>query len=224
MMGRTREIAGVLFAVALVLICGCDTDPMESVRKSAEQGDADAQLELGRCYENGKGVEQSFEEAVKWYRKAAEQGNMVAYAQLGQCYENGKGVEQSRTEAMRWYRKGVDQREKQMAKDAEQLREAAAVKWFRKSAEQGNVVAQFKIGFCYETGRGVEQSWAEAVKWYRMAASRGSENAAYHLGMCYYYGWSGATKSLTEAARWYRLAEQNGYKLSDGERKFAHEN
>ena len=34
----------------------------------------DAQYILGFCYYNGKGVEQNYEEAVKWYRKSANQG------------------------------------------------------------------------------------------------------------------------------------------------------
>jgi len=39
----------------------------------ARRGNARAQNRLGELYENGEGVEQSFEEAAKWYRKAAEQ-------------------------------------------------------------------------------------------------------------------------------------------------------
>lgn len=35
MMERTRKMAGVLFAVALILICGCDTDSLAFVRKAA---------------------------------------------------------------------------------------------------------------------------------------------------------------------------------------------
>lgn len=35
---RTLEMVGVLSAVMLVLIFGCDIDPMASVRKAVEQG------------------------------------------------------------------------------------------------------------------------------------------------------------------------------------------
>ena len=37
---------------------------------------------LGVCYYNGRGVEQNYEEAVKWYKKAAEQGNDDAQIML----------------------------------------------------------------------------------------------------------------------------------------------
>ena len=43
-------------------------------RPLAEQGDADAQYNLGWMYTNGDGVLQDYAEALKWYRLAAEQG------------------------------------------------------------------------------------------------------------------------------------------------------
>ena len=43
--------------------------------KSAEQGFAVAQNNLGTCYTKGQGVRQNHEKAVYWYTKAAEQGN-----------------------------------------------------------------------------------------------------------------------------------------------------
>ena len=39
---------------------------------------------------------------------------------------------------------------------------AEALKWFRKSAEQGNAFAQFKLGVMYGKGNGVQQDYAEA--------------------------------------------------------------
>ena len=43
-------------------------------RLAAEQGDADAQYNLGVMYDKGRGVPQDYKTAVKWYRLAAEQG------------------------------------------------------------------------------------------------------------------------------------------------------
>ena len=42
---------------------------------AAEQGDADAQYNLGVCYDDGKGVAKNKQEAAKWYRMAAANGN-----------------------------------------------------------------------------------------------------------------------------------------------------
>jgi len=57
---------------------GNDAEAVKRYRKEAEQGDADAQWNLGWHYENGWGVTQDDAEAVKWFRKAAEQGNAQA--------------------------------------------------------------------------------------------------------------------------------------------------
>lgn len=70
----------------------------------AEQGDANAQDTLAARYEYGNGVEQSYEEAVKWYRKAAEQKHPDALFRLAHCYEYGNGVEQSYAEAVKLYK------------------------------------------------------------------------------------------------------------------------
>ena len=43
-----------------------------------KQGDTNAQFNLGVMYEDGRGVTQDYQEAVKWYRKAAEQGDAEA--------------------------------------------------------------------------------------------------------------------------------------------------
>ncbi len=45
-------------------------------------------------YDNGRGVPQDYQEALKWYRLAAEQGNAIAQYNLGFMYDNGEGVPQ----------------------------------------------------------------------------------------------------------------------------------
>ena len=49
---------------------------------AAEAGDAFSLYSLGWCYEKGQGVEQSTQEAEKWYRKAAAQGESKAKERL----------------------------------------------------------------------------------------------------------------------------------------------
>jgi hypothetical protein len=61
-------------------------------RKAAEQGDADAQNNLGLRYDKGQGVPQDYAQAVAWFRKAAEQGNALAQNNLGAMYVGGQGV------------------------------------------------------------------------------------------------------------------------------------
>ena len=85
------------------------TTAVEYFQKSAEQGDASAQFNLGACYYNGEGVPQSYSEAVKWYLKSAEQGYAAAQYKLGVCYDKGNGVPQSYSEAVKWFKKAAEQ-------------------------------------------------------------------------------------------------------------------
>ena len=69
----------------------------------AEQGDAQAQYNLGVLYAKGRGVAQDFKEAVKWYRKAAEQGDAFAQGKLGAMYHFGMGVPRDYIQAHKWF-------------------------------------------------------------------------------------------------------------------------
>ena len=75
----------------------------ERLRGAAEQGDADAQCQLGYMYVNGEGVLENEAEAVKWFRKAAEQGHSQSQCSLGVMYQYGRGVPQSDIEAYVWF-------------------------------------------------------------------------------------------------------------------------
>ncbi|HJL65723.1 MAG TPA: tetratricopeptide repeat protein, partial [Arenicellales bacterium] len=56
-------------------------------RPLAEQGDADAQYNLGVMYEKGRGVPQDDKIALKWFTLAAEQGFARAQHNLGVMYD-----------------------------------------------------------------------------------------------------------------------------------------
>lgn len=46
---------------------------MEELIKQAEQGNAEAQFQLGLAYYNGEGIEESHEKAFRWWMKTAKQ-------------------------------------------------------------------------------------------------------------------------------------------------------
>jgi TPR repeat protein len=77
--------------------------------KSAEQGDACAQRNVGYAYNYGEGVEQDEEKAFKWYMKAAEQGDADAQLEVGEAYRYGKGVEQDEEKAFKWWKLAAEQ-------------------------------------------------------------------------------------------------------------------
>ena len=89
---------------------------------AAEQGEPQAQFNMGVFYEQGRVVPQNFEMAVKWYLLAAEQECAPAQCNLGLCYGTGRGVEKNEQEA---------------------------IKWFIRAARQGDKTAQYNLGLYY---------------------------------------------------------------------------
>ena len=150
----------------------------QEYKASAEQGDAEAQFNLGFCYDDGRGVVKDYVEAVKWYRKGAGQNFAPAQFNLGYCYANGQGVVKDYVEA---------------------------VKWYRKAAEQNYTPAQSNLGWCYDNGQGVAKDYVEAVKWYRKAAEQGHTEAQFNLGCCYANG-QAVVKDKVEAYAWFSMA------------------
>ena len=53
-------------------------------------------------YNNGNGVPQDYEEAVRWYQLAAEQGHSKAQGNLGAMYAFGNGVMKDYVYAHMW--------------------------------------------------------------------------------------------------------------------------
>jgi len=120
-------------------------------RSLAEQGNIDAQRNMGLMYAAGKGVPQNYVEAAKWYRLAAKQGNARAQFELGVQYRAGLGVLQDYDKALEWY---------------------------RLAAEQGNADAQNQLGNMYGSGTGVPQNFVVSHMWYSISAANGKKIAA----------------------------------------------
>jgi len=60
-----------------------------------------------------------------------------------------------------------------------------AMRLLKPLAEQGFALAQFNLGFMYESGHGVPEDDKQAVKWYRLAAEQGYASAQSNLGVMY---------------------------------------
>ena len=117
--------------------------------KSAEQGDSYAQYVLGCLYEEGKGVEQSYERARYWYEKAAAEGDGTAFTNLGILYEQGLGVDISPNKAIELWER--------------------ACKADPKHCEG----AQYKLGYAYYDGWGVERDLSKAKEYFELAVKNG---------------------------------------------------
>jgi TPR repeat protein len=99
--------------------------------------------------------------------------------------------------------------------------DAVAVRWCRKSAEQGDAAAQCSLGASYASGKGIpwdflemacqraQRDYGEAFRWYSKAAAQDYAAAEAGLGFMYYHGY-GVQQDFAEAVRWYRKAAEQG--------------
>jgi len=120
-------------------------DPLEALRRAAQDGDTEAQFELGARHAAGDGVALDWVQAASWFRKAAGAGMGRAQHNLGVLYERGRGVE-------------ADQRE--------------AVRWYERAAAQGFAASQYNLGAAYARGIDGAPDLAQAVAWLERAAEQ----------------------------------------------------
>jgi TPR repeat protein len=125
--------------------------PVTNLQQRAEAGDAQAQFELGRAYEDGKGVPQDDARSIEWFRKSADQGNAQAENSLGVMYALGRGVPRDKEEAVRWY---------------------------KKAAKQGLAEGIYNVAISYYNGEGVEGNLDLAGSWMMAAQRKGDAQAA----------------------------------------------
>lgn len=152
---------------------------LDNIRMKAEQGDAEAQFELGEYYyesifgdETDIPYEVASSEAVKWFQKAAEQGMAAAQFRLGNCYGQAIGVK---------------------------CNEEESYKWFRMAADKGLAIAQRAVALHFSLA---QKDYQEAAKWYRLAADQGDEFSINELAY-YYRNGIGVEKDEEQAAMLY---------------------
>ena len=75
------------------------------------------------------------------------------------------------------------------------------------AAEKGHKKAQYRLGRCYEKGRGVAKDEALAFQWYTKSALKDYPKGQYALGMCYKDG-IGTAKDPKKAAEYFAKAAQ----------------
>jgi TPR repeat protein len=193
-------------------------------RLSADAGFVAGQVAVGDEYWPGDYVQ-----AMAWYQKAASQNFGTAQWRIGRLYLYGNGVTKNRGEAIKWYRLaaangsrdakayvakldgGLDPERQEPAQDlmAEADRiwrsgdQAAAARPYLAAARASNSKAQLQIGWHYENGIGVPQSYSEAASWYRKAADQGETSAMANLANMYEFG-KGVPEDWVQSAKSYK--------------------
>lgn len=148
--------------------------------KAANQGNAEAQYQLGNLYENSQ-LSKDYKAAANWYQKAAQQGSAKAQARLGVFYSHGLGVAQNPNEA---------------------------ILWSGKAALQGNADAQYWFGLGYLQGKRAPKDTQIAMGWLSKAAAQGHTESLLLMARAYQHG-EGTPKDAVLAYALNKLALAN---------------
>ena len=159
------------------------SDQTSAVIALAEEGDMNAQYELGLKYLRGEGLPPLKKDAIKWLSAAANQGHTDAQLVLSNTYLNYG------------------------SRDSQEFKKAT--QWLVQAANQGQPEAQYILGNMHAEGQGVIQDFQQAAKWLQLAANAGHVEAMYRLGMMHVVG-DGVAKDRVQAYVWFNLAAAEG--------------
>jgi TPR repeat protein len=204
------------------------------LEKRAGGGDASAEFEVGKAFEEGKGVAQNPEQAAVWYRKAADHGNAQAQNSLGVLYWMGEGVVKDRKEAVKWYHLAAQRGDASAmfnlgaayynGEGVISTDDNQAYAWFLLSEDGGNSSGRdaaqrsrselgaaafndacFKVGEMYDKGEDLPKNLDAASTWYRKAADKGHARAQVSLAMQ-----AMAAKNYRDTRQWCERAAKGG--------------
>jgi len=152
----------------------------------AEEEMKDAYRPLGFMCFHGIGIDKDYPKAMKWLEKVADT-NAGIPGMIGHMYLNAL----------------VSERD-----------ESAALDWFRKGAEKGDVSAQFYLASMYRVGTGVVKNYEMAIKWFEKASDQGHAKSKYFLGIMYRDG-IGVEEDPRKAANYLINAMAGGVELAE---------
>ncbi|PKC61342.1 kinase-like protein [Rhizophagus irregularis] len=151
-------------------------------QKAAEKGNAIAYDNLGIIYELGICNDKNEFKAFELYKKSAEKGYINAIFHLGYCYVNGIGTKVNKELGINLYCEAAEKGNgyiadvlKSLYKNEEEIvKDLNEVKcWYQEAVENDNKVALYKLGECYEVGKGVIKNEARALDYYKQATLKG---------------------------------------------------
>ena len=85
-----------------------------------------------------------------------------------------------------------------------------AFRWFQKAADEDYPESQFRLGECYEFGKGCSPNPELSMFWYEKAAEKGLTIAEFHAGLCYRFG-IGCDQDIKRATEYIKRAADKGY-------------
>ena len=187
--------------------------------EKANEGDATAQVQVGRAYAKGEDVPKDVHKTFQYIEKSALQGNAEGQRLLASLYKSGNGVAENPVKAAEWYEKSAAQNDPDaqfwlafmylqgegVGKDV-----ARAETLLLKAADNGSDVAITFLGDMYQGyGPHFKKDLQKEVVFYEKYAERGNATAQVALGEMYVRG-KGVPEDIETGLGWFRKAADQG--------------
>ncbi len=186
-----------------------ETTALQYLQMSAEKGNVNAQFFVAAAMLNGT-LPAEPNKVFTYLHHAAMGGLAHAQYNVAKCYEMGYGTDKNETIALEWLSRSAENGNSDaqyefgcIADNSKRYEEAFG--WYQKSALQGHVQAQLRLGLLYYWGLGVVEDNQKAFEWFSRSAEAGFNWAKYWLGNMYQEGY-GIAKDRDMAIEWYREA------------------
>lgn len=176
---------GAMKAVEYILRHTRNEKFYEKLKREADAKNPDAMYVWAGLTAMGFDYRISSEQALELLEDAGKLNHTYSLIEKGLCYYNGTLVKKDRDKAYDYWKRaselGSSEAEIRIAfttlVNSPDKDRTKNINLLLKTANEGAVLAQTALGYCYENGIGLQQNKSRATHFYRSAANRGSEVA-----------------------------------------------
>jgi len=182
---------------------------LDEVESRTKGNDDDAAFVWAGLTELGLDQRLLYDQALHLLIAAADHGNIPSLIELGRCYFTGQWTKQNPAMGKQCWERAMNagSRDAEIrlaaadvlsdsslvssdsfyvaVKTVDDTTLAKAVRTLIVASNDGSLIGQLALGYCYEKGIGVGQSTPDAVRLYRICAQRGSQSAYESLKRLY---------------------------------------
>lgn len=109
------------------------TNAIRWLQLSAENGNTEAMIVLGRLSRSGVGLLQNYDQASKWIQTAAARGNPVGMLELGRLYRDGVGLDKDPVLAYVWFNRASAARNMDAVREREEVARTLSAEELKKA-------------------------------------------------------------------------------------------
>jgi len=163
-----------------------DENFINVLKERANKNDADAMYVIAGATALGFVNLITNQQALELLKNAAAKNHVPSIIELGLCYSSGSLVKKDLQKAIEYWTIAKNSGSKealvriafaQIADSSSRNNLTNQIQILQNAANEGSVLAETYLGYCYEKGIGVKEQKGIAVKFYRRAAQRGNQTA-----------------------------------------------